>query len=269
MSAKRNSGRRQNAKRTSSGGKAIDVANFIALRVVPGIVISAIVLGLPGYGLYRFFKYGDFFRVKQVVVNSDDPGVFAPVSKDLNKRYVGHNIFNVDVKYARRMVAKEHPELKKVTVRKVFPDVIEMDVVTRKPVAVIESGRGIVVDAENVVLGSDMMTPGLIKIKGISFFLNAPTKGEKIDNKALDAAVNLLRIIQNNKGLRKEGIDYIDVTDRNNLMVGISGATVKIGAEDLDGRIKRLGSILNDPAMDLKHINYIDLRFEDTVISPK
>jgi hypothetical protein len=64
-------------------------------------------------------------------------------------------------------------------------------------------------------------------------------------------------------------VEYIDISGQNNILLGISGVTVKMGADDFSRKIDELKEILNDPNVNMRDINYIDLRFEDPVISLK
>ena len=41
------------------------------------------------------------------------------------------------------------------------------------------------------------------------------------------------------------------------------------GERDFSEKVIKLRQILRDPNIDMKDINYIDLRFQDAVISPK
>jgi cell division septal protein FtsQ len=64
-------------------------------------------------------------------------------------------------------------------------------------------------------------------------------------------------------------IGYLDVSDRDNIVINIYGAEIKMGQEDFTRKIYQMKNIMNDPKINMKDIKYIDLRFEDPVIAPK
>jgi cell division septal protein FtsQ len=248
--------------RSSSGG------GFPAKIVLTVLVLGVLIAG-TGYGIWYFFLNSKFFAINEIIVNKDQGYSFRMEEKKLAKRYEGRNIFSVNMRQVQTLIKNDFPQLKKVEVRRNLPDTLEIDIVSREPIAVIESGGGIVIDSEGVVLNIGEEEKGLVKIKGISFFLNMPERGEKISNRALDRALLLLEVLRKKMSSEKKNIEYIDISDRNNLILGISGATVKMGSDDFFRKIEQLRSIINDPNVKMKDIRYIDLRFEDAVIAPK
>jgi len=126
-----------------------------------------------------------------------------------------------------------------------------------------------VIDKDGMVLASGMKTKGLVKIKGLKFFWGAPSPGKKIKTRPVTKALLLLEVLREKDFAKRYDIEYIDVSDQNNILLNIDGVLVKMGNTDFPRKINRLNEILKDPRIDPKDINYIDLRFEDAVISPK
>ncbi len=238
-------------------------------KPVLGILIIVALLGGAVYGMRYFFLNSDFFTIREISVNKDRDYSFRKGEKKLENIYLGRNIFSVDPRQVRTIVQDDYPQLKKVEVRRNFPGVLEVDIVSRRPAAVIDSGGGIIIDSEAVVLAVGERSDDLVKIKGISFFLNAPSRGEKIDNRALETAMLLLDAFRERMGPYMEKIEYLDISDRNNIVVNIYGAEVKMGQEDFARKIYQLKNIMNDSNINMKDIKYIDLRFEDAIIAPK
>jgi cell division septal protein FtsQ len=178
-------------------------------------------------------------------------------------------MFNINLKDVKMLIEREVPQLKSVAVRRVFPDRLEIDVVSREPVAFIDTAKGLVIDKEGVILGRGGIQKDLVEIKGIRFFFSAPARGERINNAMLDKALMLL------EGLREKGLTTrhkvkdIDVSDKNNIQLGILGVKVKMGNNDFSQKTDKLKEILEDPDVNVKDIKYIDLRFEEAVISPR
>ena len=261
--AKKRSGKR-------SGGRGKGRWNPFSGRFFLTLLFCGAIIAGAAYGLRYFFINSDFFTVREIYINRDTGYVFKEGEAKLNKLFSGRNIFLINLKEVQTVVKDDFPQLKKVEVRRRFPDRIEIDMLTREPVAVIEYGGGVVIDREAVVVyaGPDK-AEGLLKIRGVGFFLNMPAKGDRIRNAMLEKGLVLLDGVRKKMGPNLKNIDYIDISDKNNIMLSIHGVTVKMGADDFSHKIDRLNEMLQDPKLNLKEINYIDLRFSDAVIAPK
>ncbi len=159
--------------------------------------------------------------------------------------------------------------MKTVEVRRTLPDRLEIDVRVRPPVAVVAYGNGLTIDQEAVILKSGDPSGDLIKIKGVSFFLRTPRPGENIMSRNLGKAIELIEAIRSAGFARWHKVKSLDISDKNNFTVLISGTQIKMGSAGFKQKVKKLGEILDDPKIDLADIGYIDLRFEKPVISPK
>lgn len=263
--------RKKTLKKRKARGRAGGFSPGTIFSAKP-VLIFLLCAGLFGgafYGTRYFFLNSPFFTIKEVVVNSSSPYSFRKGEKKVKQLYVGRNIFTVDLKQVQALIKSDFPQLKKVEVRRNLPEILEIDVVSRGPVAVIDTSGGIVIDAEGVVLSVGEKSRELVRIRGISFFLNMPSKGKKIPDRALSRALVLLDGLRSKMPGNMKDVEYIDVSGRNNILLGISGVTVKMGTDDFFRKIDELKEILNDPNMDMRDINYIDLRFKDPVISLK
>ncbi len=263
--------RKKSLKKKKTRGRAggfSPVKVFSARPVLIFLLCAGLFAG-AFYGIRYFFLNSTFFTIKEVVVNSPSAYSFREGEKKLKRLYAGRNIFTVDLKQVQTLIKNDFPQLKKVEVRRNLPEILEIDVVSRGPVAVIDTGGGIVIDAEGVVLSVGEKSRELVRIKGISFFLHTPSRGNRISDRALGRALSLLDGLRSRMPRNMKDVEYIDISGRNNILLGISGVTVKMGTDDFSRKIDELKEILNDPNMDVRDINYIDLRFRDPVISLK
>lgn len=243
--------------------------NPLAGKLVMTLVFFAVVLGGVAFGLNYFFMNSEFFTVREIFVNKDKSYPFKEGEAKLNHAYAGRNIFLVNLKDIQADLKADFPQLKKIEVRRRFPDRLEVDIITRDPVAVIEYNGGVVIDREAVVVGVGYKPEGLLKIRGVGFFLNMPAKGDKVSTQTLEKGLVLLDGVRQKMSANIKNITYIDVSDKNNIVLGVLGVAVKMGADDFSHKLDRLNDMLRDPKLNLKEINYIDLRFKDAVISPK
>ncbi|MBD3379890.1 MAG: hypothetical protein GF408_05450 [Candidatus Omnitrophica bacterium] len=222
------------------------------------------------FGLRYFFLKSAFFKVSEIVVNKDKGYSFYEGEKKLRRLYTGSNIFNVDLKRAKRIIGNDYPHLRGVEVRRSLPDRIAVDIISRKPAAVIDSNGGVVIDREAVVLAIGETPEGLLTVKGINFFISIPSRGERVENSSLEKALDLIDGLKlKMRESSRSRIDHIDISDSNNILLVVDGVEVKMGTDDFPGKIDKLNQILADPAVNFRDISYIDLRFSEAVISPK
>ncbi|MDD4012740.1 MAG: FtsQ-type POTRA domain-containing protein [Candidatus Omnitrophica bacterium] len=256
--------KQQKKKQKKSGASSGKLGGtVVTMAIYAGLAVLAL------YGMRHFFLKSDVFTVREIYVNKDKNYPFKEGEIKLNRMYSGRSIFLVDLKAVQALVKKDFPQLKKIEVRRKFPDRIEVDIVTREPVAFIDYAGGVVVDREAVVIMTGSRPEGLIRIKGMGFFLNVPGKGERVKNAMLEKGLVIVDGLRRKMARDLGDIDFIDISDRNNIILGIKGVAVKMGSDDFSEKIDRLTAMLRDPKLDIKGINYIDLRFRDAVIAPK
>ncbi|MFQ5953072.1 MAG: cell division protein FtsQ/DivIB [Candidatus Omnitrophota bacterium] len=250
-----------------------NIGNFLgkllASRIVLIALLCAVLIGGAFYGAWYFFRNSRFFSINEIVVSEHGRGSFWGGESKLKKSYMGRNIFEVDPGEVAKMIKKESPRLETVIVRRVMPDRLEIDVNPREPIAFINTAGGLVIDKEGVVLGRKGNTEGLVEIEGIRFFFSAPPAGRKIDNAMLDKALTILKELRKKRITGKYPAKYVNVSDRNNVQLVVLDVTVKMGKDNFTQKIKKLKEILKDPDVNIEDIEYIDLRFEEAVISPK
>jgi len=245
------------------------IKSFLPRRWMIVLLLAMALAGGIFYAARSLVINSDFFSVKEVVINRDSGRSFRGGERRIERACTGKNIFVVDLDEIRALTADIFPELRKVEVKRVLPDRIEVNLISRSPVAVVEAGGEIIIDSEGAVLGAGEDQRGLVRIKGIGFFVNVPPRGKKIKSKVLERALLLLKGIQRKLEEQKKEIKYIDISDRNNILLGIRGVTVKMGKDNFSEKIDNLKEILTDPDVDLNDINYIDLRFKPAVMALK
>jgi cell division septal protein FtsQ len=258
--------KKKTTRRKKNSGSFWDIfTNKVFLGVISILIISGGLL----YGLKYFFLDSQFFTIREVTINKEASGRFSSEEKRLNRDYKGYNIFSINLRIVRAKIIARHPHLRKVEVNRLFPDTLEVSIITRESAAYIDSGGGLAVDDEGIVLSRGESSKGLVAVKGINFFLVVPSRGEKVDNPALGSAITLIEGLNKRGLVRRYDITSVDVSDRKNMVISCKGVKIKMGADDFTWKINRLAEILRDPNISLSDINYIDLRFENAVISPK
>jgi len=256
-------------KKKKSAGRSFFPGGAVFKGKIAIILLSVLVIAGIFYGIRYFFLNSPLFKINEVIINSSQDYLSGWKSDQLKERYIGRNIFTVDLKQTEVLTGKEFPQLRRVEVKRRLPDVVEIDLISRGPAAIIDVAGGVIVDKEGVVLSTGRPGKDLVKIKGIRFFRKVPPVGGKINNKTLTKALQMLEGL--NRGLRKNkgDIKYIDISNANNIIVNISGVEIRMGRDDFSYKINELKKIIDDPNIYLSDIKYIDLRFEDIVIAPR
>jgi len=259
-------------KRTSRGknkGAGPVLANILKDGRTIVLVLSFVILGAFAYGMYYFLMTSDFFRIKEIVINKEGSYSTDSTEKKLKGLYMGRNIFTVDLDHVASMTMQNFSHLKQIEVQRVLPDKLEIDFIERVPAAYLAGSKGVIIDREGVVLSEgNAVNEGLVKITGLKFF-KAPQLGEKLNNKVITKAIHLWEVIREKAFLKEYELDYIDVSDANNILLALDGVVIKMGNYDFAWKLTRLEEILKDPNVKFGEIGYIDLRFTDAIISPK
>jgi len=260
---RKNTRKRIKKKNSFSFNKIIPIKWFFCFLIIIFLFVFIFIYGK------KFLLNDDLFKIKHININKYDDSIIKEIEDRINSKFLNKNIFVIDLKKIEDFIKNSFYYLKKVEIRKKFPDILEIDIISRNPFAVLDTHGGIVIDKEGFVVSIGTKNTSLIKIKGINFFLKIPSKGEKIEIKELKDSLILLSGIKNNMNKYKKDIKFIDVSNKNNILLGIYDFIVKMGVDDFSKKIKELRIILNDPNIDVNDIKYIDLRFEDPIIAPK
>lgn len=263
--SKKRSRKKKKRKGTALGGFLKGVNWTPVLKVLLYILLLSAVV----WGVRYFFMNSEFFRIKKVSVTDDRGYTFEEGRDKLRRIFKGNNIFDVDLERVARIMRNSFSQIKRVEARRVLPDKLEIDIISRAPEAVIDTAGGVVIDSEAVVLAVGTGNDDLIDIKGMNFFLNVPSRGETVESVPLENALLLIEGLKKKMRRELEQVEYIDISDENNLVIGVFDARVKMGTSGFSSKIDTLRQMMNDPDIDMNDIRYIDLRFEDPVISLK
>jgi len=125
------------------------------------------------------------------------------------------------------------------------------------------------IDREGVVLSSKRRTNDLVKISGVSFFLRKPVSGEKVDSDQVSQALSLIELLKRDNIIGYHRVKSIDVSDKRNLSLDVDNVNVKMGSGAFGRKAGQLKKMLDDPKVDMGGLDYIDLRFDEPVLSPK
>lgn len=158
------------------------------------------ILALLG-GLVVSFNYlynSRYFRIKTINVTGNSHYSSEQIIK-VAKVAIGANIFEINKKNIEDKLASELIWVKSISLKKIFPDKIEISITERKPfIRLVYGGKYFLLDEEAVVLSeitADEMSlySGYLLVKnGIKFY---PETGEKIAKKSILSAADIYKAL--------------------------------------------------------------------------
>jgi cell division protein FtsQ len=157
--------------------------------------IIAILLLLGGlvFG-FNYLYNSKYFKIKTVIVTGNSHYSSGQIIKAADVA-VGANIFEINKKNIEDKLAAELTWISSISLRKVFPDKIEISITERKPyIRLVYGGKYFILDKEAVVLDeisvdqSSLYSGYLLVNNGIKFY---PEIGEKIAKKSILSAADI------------------------------------------------------------------------------
>jgi cell division septal protein FtsQ len=167
----------------------------IKRKFVLFVKITAILfmLGALVFG-FNYLYNSKYFKIKSVIVNGNSHYSSEQVITIADVA-VGANIFEINKKNIEDKLAAELTWVNSISLRKVFPDRIEISITERKPyIRLVYGGKYFILDKEAVVLDEisgeePSLYKGYLLVKnGIKFY---PEIGEKIAKKSILGAADI------------------------------------------------------------------------------
>lgn len=232
-------------------------------------ILLILVIFLLYLGVKTIFIDSPYLQIKSIkVIGKVD---YAKL-EDLNifQSVKGKNIFTVNVRDIASVIHENYPEFKKVTVRRVMPDMLEIVIISRVPIALVKIFKHFYIDEEGVVLSDDIkVKKDLPVISGISIW-SRPKRGEAIRSNRINSALAILKLVKQTGMAANYDIKRIDVSDIKNVIFYLDdNLEIKMGHGNLLEKLNKLSTMLSDPKIDINNLSYIDLRFKDIVMGPK
>lgn len=231
-------------------------------RAKPNYFLRIVLVLLLALTALYFFLQSTVFNIKSIVVVGNQEITTAEIIR-LSKLKIGINIFKVKSEPSLRAIAS-NPLVSTVTIKNRYPAVVEIDVMERKPTALVPTENGLMyVDKDSYCLkeNHELTNVDLPIVTGTIIPANFPL-GKKFVS--VDIAMGLEVVKQLNEELRKR-ISEINVKN-NYISLFLNGnSQVRIGSPDrLKEKIILFDSIMKEEnkKQPPKEINYIDVSFE-------
>ena len=260
--------KRRGSKKRSRPSTDTQVQEFIK-KAMPVFIVASFILVLIVF-IRTIFLSIPYFSVDRINVVS----IGAPFyesdnlrSSELMSRYKGKNIFTADIKKIAAAVWERYPELRGVTVDRLMPNILEIRVKPRLPVAMVKFEDYYPVDSEGVLLPKETKVhKSLPVISGMPFWAK-PKIGQPVKSTYTKSVLILLKNIKSVPIINKFGVQRIEIANIQSLVFYLdNGLEIRIGQGDFTEKLKKLEMILKDPNVDKRNLKYIDLRFKDAVL---
>ncbi|MDI6703360.1 MAG: FtsQ-type POTRA domain-containing protein [bacterium] len=219
-------------------------------------------LFLGGKEVYLFFFTSSFFKIKEPIININDEGIDRRFKEYCYKNYITTtpNIFKIDIRDLRDYLTKI-PDVKEVIIERGLPDIIKINVIKRKPLAIIPKGTAFLgVDKEGVVFPLDSFQD-LPIITGV----NVEEEGKRVKNIGLQRALTIISQMKENQSSILDKISEFNVEDPNDIVSYFTEFPTQIHFREMSKqRLQEFKYVLKH--IDVSKLQYIDLRFQDIVI---
>jgi len=235
------------------------------------IFIGVLVISFGFIAINRIqylFSHVDYFKVRSVTI---DPSVQFVNKRDF-RGLMGKNIFTIDLKAVQRKLNYKYPQAARLKVIKRFPNQISILAKQRAPYAQLQiQSKTIVLDKEAVILslneGKDKKLPSIVgtKLNNPKLVLGMPLKGSDIS-----LTLKIIKLFKANSSLASYTIKDINIENLSKIHFTLSNQLdVIIDRDKIAQKIRVLGVILAQDRLDLKDVNYVDLRFKEPIIGKK
>lgn len=207
-----------------------------------------------------------YFNIQSVKVYGNKSISSSKIIGDSNI-CIGNNIFYINLKNAKDNILI-NPYIQKVTINRVFPDAININVKERSSIFYYENGKTyFVIDKTGVLLEerSNINNMQLVKLEGINYSNKDIGKTlENKDERKVKAIVALGNMVENNNLSFK--VCDLNVSDPTDIKVYFNNMCVKLGSsDDIDKKINRAVNVLLGANL-VNAKGYIDVRFNSNPV---
>lgn len=257
------------------------LSKLLTIKFLGWVLMVLLLLGVIGLFFYQIYN-ADFFKI-----NKKSCRYNLKIDKKIGNELEGKIIFNINLAKFHSYLKNKYPEYKNIKVIKKFPNIIEIQIEKRKPLAQIRAREFYLIDREAVVVsrGNQNYFSDFPIITTASFDKNLH-KGSKVADLNLEDAFELIEIIKEKKIL--ETINSLDQAYRfrladinvvssesiyfylTNDKYSQNRIKIIISREEIAKKTDLLNKLIAQKLKDkLSLIRYIDFRFEKVAVGFK
>ena len=229
------------------------------LLIVPACLVAA------GWAVRRSLNRLEAFRIARVQAVAS--------LLTLPDTLIGTNTWQVDIRALAEQLHRQQPWLKEVRVIRDLPDGLRVEAIERLPVGQVHLTQWHSVDREGFILPQGLPRPaeGLVRLAGTDSPQDPLRAGQANANERLQLALRVVALVRRSRALAGRPITVVDVSDPRQISFMMNDTTeVRCGSEqELADQLSRLDTTLERIRRQQLDVRYIDVRFQEPVISPR
>ena len=232
------------------------------------VALILLALGGAGWGIPRLAVYiasRPLFEIHRIRVMGSRL-LSDPEAVRLSKLRIGENSFELDLERAARDLT-EHPVVRSASVRRRLPDTVDILLVERAPVALVDLEGLCAVDEEGVILGSyPEEMPDLPLLT--QFSPPSDLNGGRLAGPGLDEVLRFLAATRRMDPSQVEEISEARLEGRKGATLHLKGHAfeVKVQGEDTERQWAKLRAALSCSEIVAGQPMYLDLRFDGQIV---
>jgi len=252
-------------KRTRKSSTNRGLTRFFKILIVG--VLGIFILFVVIQKSLSFFRNAELFMVKEIV---KDPSLAFIESRYLTQ-LKGQSIFDVDLKATQRRIQAAHPEIFGLRVERRFPDKIAVAAQQRLPFASTTlEGKDMILDKEGVVLGFRSLARGKLPYIRMSDAIGKPMLGKPLRSRQIQVGLEIIEAMQTDTHVKEYHMATMKADNLSKIEIYFSNNMKVIMDKDkISQKVRNLGILLSHGNIDLKGVQYIDLRFKEPILGTR
>jgi len=255
-----------------TGGKlqqeptSFDLA-FLFTNII-GALAKAILIAVFFYAVfsgYRFITHTPYFDINKI----NTIGIKHLSTEELNTwagAIIGNNIFLLDLsKFSKKLAA--HPWIHSASVRRVFPQGINIEIKERTPFARIKLGKFYIMDNYGILLGSE--TSNLTKLPLITgITAKNPTPGNNVADEEIIRGLKAMHNLNLLPMFKKNPIERVHINSKSRITFLTKNQNIRVYMRPgmVQQSLKNLILVIDTIEKNEPNLKYIDLSFKNKVV---
>jgi cell division protein FtsQ len=264
------------AKRKSMGKNVysqIWQERFLRLWHLVLVLAVMIPLGYTGYLLYnRIFK-SDIFMIKETKVEGYNKLTKTDIQNAIHIPK-GSRLFDIKIgDIAQRL--KTHPYVKNVSVRRIFPQTLAIELQEREPyVVLVRWKKYYEIDREGYVLkifkNPKSYNQEQPLVKGLRYLKGKLLLGQKVNSHKVKKAIEVMNFFLVSDVAMSLTVKEINMGNiKQVILITKEGIKIQLGGSEFKEKLESLAVLLEQKKESIFNASYVDLRFGGVIIRPK
>ena len=240
---------------------------FLFTNII-GLLAKAILIAAFFYAVfsgYRFITHTPYFNINKI----NTTGIKHLSTEDLNTwagTIIGENTFQLDLsKFSKKLAA--HPWIHLASVRRVFPQGINIEIKERTPFARIKLDKLYIMDNYGILLGPE--TSNLTKLPLITGIMaKNPTLGNNIAGEEIIRGLKAMHNLNLLPMFKKNPLESVHINSKSRITFLTKSQNVRVYMRPgmVQQSLKNLTLVIDTIEKNEPNLKHIDLSFKNKVV---